>query len=111
MKKLLSIVVLGLLWSNFAFAIEYCYEYNKTRKPLEPATFVSLTFLEFELECLGKIKERKIFIKERNELMEKMIKSQIDASLAKGPDVEKKLDDLEQDYINSVVKLFYKLKE
>ena len=43
--------------------------------------------------------------------MEKMIKSQIDASLAKGPDVEKKLDDLEQDYINSVVKLFYKLKE
>ena len=59
MKKLLGIVVLGLLWSNIVYGIEYCEDYNKTRKPLEPATFISVVFLELELKCLGKKKKQK----------------------------------------------------
>ena len=110
MKKLLGIVVLGMLWSNIVYGIEYCEEYNKTRKPLEPATFISVVFLELELECLGKKKEAKIFEKKRNELMKVMVQAQIDASIAGGVNVQKKMDQFQQDYINSVVKIFYKLK-
>ena len=52
MKKLLGIVVLGLLWSNIVYGIEYCEDYNKTRKPLEPATFISVDFLEKKSEVV-----------------------------------------------------------
>ena len=110
MKKLLGIVVLGLLWSNIVHGIEYCEDYNKTRKPLEPATFISVVFLELELKCLGKKKEAKIFEKKRIELMKVMVQAQLDASIAGGANVQKKMDQFQQDYINSVVKIFYKLK-
>ena len=109
-KKLLGIIVLGLLWSNVGHSIEYCNEYNKTKKPLEPATFISVAFLKLELDCLGKNEEAKIFDKKQSILMEKMVKIQIQTSVDGGSNVPKKLKQLEQDYINSVVNLFYELK-
>ena len=42
--------------------------------------------------------------------MEKMVKIQIQTSVDGGSNVPKKLKQLEQDYINSVVNLFYELK-
>ena len=104
-------MVLGLLWSKSIYAIEYCHEYNKSRKPLEPTTFTSIVFLHLELKCLGKTKEAKIFLQENEKLHENLVKSRIDTTLTGGPDVEKKLSKIEQDYINSIVELFYKLKK
>ena len=102
MKKLLGIMVLGLLWSNIGHSIEYCDEYNKTKKPLEPATFISVVFLKLELDCLGKNEEAKMFDKKRSILMEKMFEIQIQTSVEGGSNVPKKLKQFEQDYINSV---------
>ena len=110
MKKFLGILVLGLLWCNVGYSIEYCYEYNKTRKPLEPATFTSVVFLKLELDCLGKKKEAKIFDKKKSALMKKMVEAQTQTSVDGGSDVPKKLKQLQQDYINSVVNLFHELK-
>ena len=110
MKKILGIIALGLLWSNVGHSIEYCDEYNKIKKPLEPATFISVVFLESELKCLGKIKETKIFVKKRDAFMKIMVQSQIDASVAGGANVQKKMDQFQQEYINAVVNLFYALK-
>jgi hypothetical protein len=39
-----------------------------------------------------------------------MVQAQLDASIAGGVNVQKKMDQFQQDYINSVVKIFYKLK-
>ena len=57
-----------------------------------------------------KKKEAKIFEKKRIELMKVMVQAQLDASIAGGANVQKKMDQFQQDYINSVVKIFYKLK-
>ena len=42
--------------------------------------------------------------------MKVMVQAQLDASIAGGANVQKKMDQFQQDYINSVVKIFYKLK-
>jgi hypothetical protein len=59
---------------------------------------------------LGKIKETKIFVKKRDAFMKIMVQSQIDASVAGGANVQKKMDQFQQEYINAVVNLFYALK-
>ena len=42
--------------------------------------------------------------------MKIMVQSQIDASVAGGANVQKKMDQFQQEYINAVVNLFYGLK-
>ena len=52
----------------------------------------------------------KIFVKKRDAFMKIMVQSQIDASVAGGANVQKKMDQFQQEYINAVVNLFYALK-
>ena len=66
MKKLLGILVLGLLWSNSGNATEYCSSLNESKKILDirAKSYVDLIFLGEELACIGKLKEVKIYSRE-----------------------------------------------
>jgi len=69
MKKLLGIIVLGLLWVGNANAREYCFPINEQNKILDIRTdsSVHLIFLGEELKCIGKTKEAKIYSDRYNE--------------------------------------------
>jgi len=69
MKKLLGIIVLGLLWVGNANAREYCFPINEQNKILDIRTdsSVHLIFLGEELKCIGKTKEAKIYSDKYNE--------------------------------------------
>jgi hypothetical protein len=69
MKKLLGIIVLGLLWVGNANAREYCFPINEQNKILDIRTdsSVHLIFLGEELKCIGKTKEAKIYLDKYNE--------------------------------------------
>ena len=70
MKKLLGIVVLGLLlWSSPGNAREYCFPLNEQKKILDIRvdSWADLIFLGEELVCMGKSKEAKIYKDKYNE--------------------------------------------
>ena len=63
MKKLLAILFLFLLWSNFSHSREYCHPINENKKILDIRvdSWASLILLGEELQCIGKSKEAKIY--------------------------------------------------
>ena len=76
MKKLLGIVVLGLLlWSSPGNAREYCFPLNEMDQVLDkrPETIIGLMHLDQELVCLGKKNEAKIYSNEFNKILKKTV--------------------------------------
>ena len=69
MKKLLGILVLGLLWVGNANTREYCFPINEQKKNLDIRvdSWADLIFLGEELPCIGKSKEAKIYSDKYNE--------------------------------------------
>ena len=110
MKKILGIVVLGLLWCNVSYSYQYCYKAFDTIKPIKNASFMNIGFLKLELECLNKTKEAKIFEKKSSELFEYTVQKQTYLLLEKGDSALQEVKTLKQNYINSMIKLFMELK-
>ena len=110
MKKLLGIMVLGLLWSNVGYSYQYCYKAFDTIEPIKNASFMNIGFLKLELECLNKTKEAKIFERKSSELFEYTVQKQTYLLLEKGDSALQEVKTLEQNYINSMIKLFMELK-
>jgi len=111
MKKLFSMIfVIGLLWCNVSYSYQYCYKAFDTIKPIKNASFMNIGFLKLELECLNKTKEAKIFEKKSGELFEYVAQKQAYLLLEKGDSALQEVKALEQNYINSMIKLFMELK-
>ena len=111
MKKLLGIVVLGLLLTSKTYAYDYCDEYLKSSKPLDNPSMVNIVLLQSELKCLGKDKEALIFNEQMTEMMKKHIEAWVKIMVDADENDKKIANQMEQDYINSVVNLFHKLKD
>ena len=109
-KKVLRIVVLGLIFSSKSFAYDYCDEYLKSSKLLDNPSMVNIALLQSELRCLGKDKEALIFNEQMTEMMKKHIEAWVKIMIDADENDKKIANQMEQDYINSVVELFYKLR-
>ena len=110
MKKLLGIVVLVLLWCNVSYSYQYCYKAFETMQPIKNASFMNVQFLKLELECLNKTKEAKIFDKKTTEMFKKVVQKQTKLLYEKGESANKEVEILQQNYVNSAIQLFMKLK-
>ena len=110
MKKLLGIVVLGLLWCNVSYSYQYCYKAFETMQPIKNASFMNVKFLKLELECLNKTKEAKIFDKKSTEMFKKVVQKQTKLLYEKGDSANKEVEILQRNYVNSAIQLFMKLK-
>ena len=110
MKKLLVIVVLGLLWCNVSYSYQYCYKGFNTTQPIKNASFMNVTLLKLELECLNKNKEAEIFEKKTMEMFKKVVQEQTKLLYEKGESANKEVEILQQNYVNTAIQLFMKLK-
>ena len=111
MKKLLGILVLSLLLTSKTYAYDYCDQYLKTSKPLDDPSLLIIALLEVELKCLGKDKEAALFKKQMSEMLEKHLEKWVKIMVDADENDKKIANQMEQDYIKSVVKLFYNLKD
>ena len=109
-KKLLGIIFLSFIFMSKTYGYDYCDAYLKTSKPLDNPSFVNISLLKFELKCLGKDKEALIFDKEMTAMMEKHLEAWVKIMIDPDENDKKIANQMEQDYINSVVELFYKLR-
>ncbi len=111
MKKLFTIIGLGLLLMSKTYAYDYCNEYLKSSRPLDNPSMVNIALLQSELTCLGKDKEALMFQEQMHEMMRKHIKGWVEIMVDADENDKRIANQMEQDYINSVVNLFHKLKD
>ena len=111
MKKLLVVVVLGFITTSKTFAYNYCDAYLKSSKPLDNPTMTNIVLLETELKCLGKIKEASMFQEQMYEMMEKHLDEWVKIMYDSDENDKIIAKQMQQEYISSVVRLFYKLKD
>ena len=72
---------------------------------------VNIVLLQSELKCLGKDKEALIFNEQMTEMMKKHIEAWVKIMVDADENDKKIANQMERDYINSVVNLFHKLKD
>ncbi len=93
------------------YAYNYCNAYLKSSKPLDNPTMSNIALLESELNCLGKTKEASMFQEQMYEMMEKHLDEWVKIMINPDENDKKIAKQMQQEYIGSVVRLFFKLKD